>query len=156
MPLETLRQQVELPAAELVAGLLDGTGLEVADGRVRPPHTGLPPRVDKAMRTVEEWLAAEPFRAPEADALKELNLGPKELAAAIRAGRLTKIADGVVLGPEAVDQAAAILRTLPQPFTVSDARRALGTTRRVAVPLLELLDTRRITRRCDSSTRQVV
>ena len=156
MPLETLRQQVELPAAELVAGLLDGTGLEVADGRVRPPNTGLPPRVDKAMRAVEEWLAADPFRAPEADELKELNLGPKELAAAIRAGRLTKIADGVVLGPDAVDRAAAILKTLPQPFTVSDARRALGTTRRVAVPLLELLDTRRITRRCDNSTRQVV
>jgi selenocysteine-specific elongation factor len=156
MPLETLRQQVELPAAELVAGLLDGTGLEVADGRVRPPNTGLPARVDKSLRMVEQSLAAEPFRAPGADELKELNLGPKELAAAIRAGRLTKVAEGVVLGPEAVQQAAAILRTLPQPFTVSDARRALRTTRRVAVPLLELLDTRRITRRCDSSTRQVV
>ena len=39
------------------------------------------------------------------------------------------------------------LRTLPQPFTVSEARRALGTTRRVAVPLLEQLDARRVTRR---------
>ena len=33
----------------------------------------------------------------------------------------------------------AVLATLDQPFTVSAARQALGTTRRVAVPLLELL-----------------
>ena len=118
MPLETLRQQVGLPAAELVPPLLDGTGLEVADGLVRQPDTGLPPRVDKAVRTVEEWLAAEPFRAPEADELKELKLGTQELAAAVRVGRLTKIADGVVLGRRCVrpggrdpqDAAAAVHR----------------------------------------------
>ncbi|ETW21169.1 hypothetical protein MGAST_27690 [Mycobacterium gastri 'Wayne'] len=147
MPLEALRQRVGLPAAELVSELLDGTGLEVADGLVRPPGAVLPARVDKAVRTVAEWLAAEPFRAPEADELAELKLGSRELAAAVRAGRLTRVADGVVLGPDAFTRAAAILATLPQPFTVSDARRALGTTRRVAVPLLERLDALRITRR---------
>lgn len=156
MPLETLRQQVELPAAELVLSLLEGTGLQVADGLVRQPGAGLPSRVDKAVRTVEEWLAAAPFRAPEADELKDLKVGPRELAAAVRLGRLTRIAEGVVLGPDAFDRAADILKTLPQPFTVSDARRALGTTRRVAVPLLEQLDARRITRRADDGTRTVV
>ena len=40
MPLETLRQQVELPAVELVAKLLEGTGLHVADGVVRPAGRG--------------------------------------------------------------------------------------------------------------------
>ena len=156
MPLETLRQQVGLPAVELVAKLLEGTGLQVADGLVRQPGAALPPRVDKAVRTVEEWLAADPFRAPEADGLAELKLGTREVAAAVRAGRLTRIADGVVLGPDVFDLAAAVLKTLAQPFTVSDARRALGTTRRVAVPLLEQLDARRITRRGDDSTRTVV
>jgi selenocysteine-specific elongation factor len=156
MSLEALRQQAGLPAAELLPSLLDGTGLDVADGLVRPPNKAMPPRVDKAVQAVEEWLAAEPFRAPEADELKDLNLGPKELAAAVRMGRLTRIADGVVLGPDALDRAADVLKTLPQPFTVSDARRALGTTRRVAVPLLEQLDARRITRRADDSTRTVV
>ena len=86
--------------------MLDGTGLEVADGLVRQPDKGLPPRVDKAVRTLEEWLAAEPFRAPEADELAELKLGTRELAAAVRAGRLTRIADGVVLGGDAFDRAA--------------------------------------------------
>jgi selenocysteine-specific elongation factor len=105
---------------------------------------------------VEDWLAEEPFRAPEADELADLKLGPKEVAAAVRVGRLVKIADGVVLGPDALDRAAETLTTLAQPFTVSDVRRALGTTRRVAVPLLEQLDARRVTRRADDGTRTMV
>jgi selenocysteine-specific elongation factor len=112
--------------------------------------------VDEAVRMVEGWLAAEPFRAPEADELNGLGLGARELAAAVRVGRLTKIADGVVLGADAFDRAAKVLHDLPQPFTVSDAKRALGTTRRVAVPLLEALDARRITRRGGDNTRTVV
>jgi selenocysteine-specific elongation factor len=156
MPLEAVRQQASLPAAELVAELLDGTGLEVADGRVRRPGATLPPRVDKAIKAVEEWLAAEPFRAPGADELSDLDLGPKELAAAVRTGRLARIADGVVLGPDVYDRAADTLSTLPQPFTVADAKRAMDTTRRVAVPLLEELDRRRVTRRADDGTRRVV
>jgi selenocysteine-specific elongation factor len=156
MPLETLRRQAGLPAVELVSTLLDGTGLEVADGLVRQPNTGLPSRVDKAVRTLEARLGAEPFRAPGADELKELKLGNQELAAAARTGRLTRIAEGVVLGPDVFDRAAEVLKTLPESFTVSDARRALGTSRRVAVPLLEQLDVRRITRRADDGTRTVV
>ncbi|OBJ52209.1 selenocysteine-specific translation elongation factor [Mycobacterium sp. 1423905.2] len=155
MPLETLRQQLGLPAAELVSALIDGTGLEVSDGLVRPPGGGLPARVDKAVRTVEEWLADDPFRAPEADELADLKLGARELAAAVRAGRLLRIAEGIVLGPDAFERAGEILAALPQPFTVSEARRALGTSRRVAVPLLEQLDARRVTRRADDGTRTV-
>lgn len=156
MPLEALRQRVGLPAPELLAPLLAGTGLEVVDGLVRAPGASLPPRVDKAVRAIEEWLAVEPFRAPEADELADLKLGPRELAAAVRAGRLTRIADGVVLGPDALDRAAGVLAALPQPFTVSEARRALGTTRRVAVPLLEQLDAHHTTRRSADGTRTVV
>ncbi|MCA2293018.1 SelB C-terminal domain-containing protein, partial [Mycobacterium avium] len=35
-------------------------------------------------------------------------------------------------------------------------RRALGTTRRVAVPLLEQLDARRVTRRASDGTRVLI
>jgi len=51
--------------------------------------------------------------------------------------------------------AAAVLAGLPQPFTLSAARQALGTTRRVAVPLLEHLDGRGWTRRVDGTLREV-
>lgn len=153
MPLEALRRRTGLPAAELLPPLLQGTDLQVSGGVVRRPGANLPERVDKAVRTVQEWLAADPFRAPEADELAELGLGPRELAAANRAGRLTKIADGVVLGADSVDRAAQILRTLPQPFTAAEAKRALHTTRRVAIPLLEQLDVQGFTRRDADGTR---
>jgi selenocysteine-specific elongation factor len=64
-----------------------------------------------------------------------------------------RIARGVYLRPQAVPEAVRLLRALPQPFTMSAAREALGTTRRVAVPLLELLDLRKLTERVDSQRR---
>lgn len=60
------------------------------------------------------------------------------------------------MGPDALARAAGVLAGLPQPFTVSEARRALGTTRRVAVPLLEQLDARRVTRRAGDGTRVLI
>ena len=48
------------------------------------------------------------------------------------------------------------LARLPQPFTTSQARQAWGTTRRVAIPLLEHLDARGWTRREDGTTRSIV
>jgi selenocysteine-specific elongation factor len=54
-----------------------------------------------------------------------------------------------------VVSAIEALAALPQPFTLSEARQTLGTTRRVAVPLLELLDRRRLTQRMDSQLRQI-
>ena len=92
-------------------------------------------------------------RAPEAYHLADLGLGPREIAAAVRAGALLRVTDGVVLLPDAAQQAVRILAGLPQPFTLSEARRALGTTRRVAVPLLELLDRRGDTRRLPDDRR---
>ncbi|MGV0797619.1 SelB C-terminal domain-containing protein, partial [Mycolicibacterium elephantis] len=80
-------------------------------------------------------------------------LGPRELAAAVRAKRLTRVAEGVVLGADAFGRAAEVLATLAQPFTVAEAKRALNTTRRVAVPLLEQLDARGVTRRGPDGTR---
>jgi selenocysteine-specific elongation factor len=48
-----------------------------------------------------------------------------------------------------------VLARLPQPFTLSDARQALATTRRVAVPLLEMLDRRGATRRLPDGRRTI-
>jgi selenocysteine-specific elongation factor len=116
--------------------------LAVRDGRVVPAAVAptLPAAVLAGVAEVRRDLAAAPFAAPEAHRLAELGLGPRELAAAVRAGRLLRVAPGIYLLPGAEAGAAEILGGLAQPFTVSEARRALGTTRRVAVPLLELLD----------------
>lgn len=108
---------------------------------------------ERGVVAIEERLKAEPFVAPEADDLTELGLGPKELAAAERAGRLLRLKQGIVLLPSAPEEARRRLAELEQPFTLSAARKALGTTRRVAIPLLEYLDAQRITRRGDGGQR---
>ncbi|MBU5653703.1 selenocysteine-specific translation elongation factor [Corynebacterium aurimucosum] len=121
--------------------------LESVDGVLRVPGktVDLSP-AERAVAELEQRLRAEPFAAPEAADLKEWGLGPKELAAAERAGRLLRLAKGVVLLPSAPREALSVVTQLEQPFTLSAARQALGTTRRVAIPLLEHLDATGATR----------
>jgi selenocysteine-specific elongation factor len=156
VPLGALRQRLALPDAELVALLVRGTGLVVEGGLVRrEAHQSLPGQVAAAAAELLADLRDAPFAAPEAHRLRELGLGPRELAAVVRAGLLTKITDGIFLLPGATEQAVEVLATLEQPFTLSTARQALHTTRRVAVPLLELLDRRGTTQRLSDGTRVV-
>jgi len=83
-------------------------------------------------------LERSPFAAPEAARLSELGLGPRQVASLVKAGELMRISD-VVLLPGADALALEVLSGLGPEFTLSAARRALGTSRRVAVPLLEFL-----------------
>lgn len=62
----------------------------------------------------------------------------------------------MILLPQGPALAMRRLAALDQPFTTSEARQALDTTRRVAIPLLELLDSRGWTRRVDSTRRTIV
>ncbi len=48
-----------------------------------------------------------------------------------------------------------MLAELDQPFSTSQARQALGTSRRVAIPLLEYLDRARITERLPGDFRRI-
>ena len=124
--------------------------VESAEGVLRLPGqtVDLGP-AEKGIAELERRLRDEPFAAPEAEDLTELRLGPKELAAAERAGRVLRLPSGVVLLPTAPRQAQDIITGLDQPFTLSAARKALGTTRRVAIPLLEHLDSLGVTRLVD-------
>ncbi|MGN9778980.1 selenocysteine-specific translation elongation factor [Micromonospora sp. H33] len=155
-PVELLRQRLDLPDRALVTALVRPP-LRRHAGRVTgAPADTLPEPVEHAVARVRAAYAAHPFRAPEADHLADLGLGPREIGAAVRAGALLRLADNVVLLPGALDDAVRVLAGLPQPFTLSTARQALDTTRRVAVPLLELLDRRGATRRLPGDTRIVV
>ena len=124
--------------------------VDSVDGVLRlPGHAADLGPAEKGVAELEKRLRSRPFAAPEAHELKELGLGPKELAAAERAGRLLRLAGGVVLLPTAPRVAQDVVSALEQPFTLSAARQALGTTRRVAVPLLEHLDALGVTRLSD-------
>lgn len=160
LPAEAARHLLGLPDRTLVDALARGAGeprLTSRQGRLYGPGStrpALPPPIASAVDAVRRDLAGAPFRAPEADRLTRLGLTRKALAAAVSAGALLKVADGVVLLPGADDQAVAVLRGLPQPFTLSEARQALDTTRRVAVPLLEFLDAHGRTERVDDRHRR--
>jgi selenocysteine-specific elongation factor len=117
-----------------------------------PPAAAAPPGVDLLVQR----LTGSPFAAPERSELEALGLGRREISAAVAAGRLLRLPPVVVLLPDAPDRALGLLAELRQPFTPSDARQAWGTTRRVAIPLLEHLDGRGWTRRVDGARREVV
>jgi selenocysteine-specific elongation factor len=153
---ETVRRRLDLPDRGLVEALVQPP-LALREGRVvtGTGATGLPPAVASGVAALRRELSAAPFAAPEAARLSELGLGPRELAAAARAGELLRVGDAVVLLPGAQAEAAQRLAAIPAPFTLSEARRALGTTRRVAVPLLELLDRQGITARGPDDRRTV-
>jgi len=119
------------------------------------PASSLPPRVVSGICAVLTDLARAPFMAPEAGRLEDLGLDQRALAAAARAGLLLRVSEQIVLAPGAEAEAAHVLARLPQPFTTAEARQALGTTRRVAIPLLEYLDRAGITQRLPDDRRRV-
>lgn len=143
LPIEAARRAVALPDARLLEPLLRHVGrddLVLDGGRVmRSTTRGLPAPVRAAAAELRARLERDPFAAPDAAHLAELGLGERELSALVRAGALMRIADGVVLLPGADDLAVEILSRLDGEFTLSQARQTLRTSRRVAVPLLELL-----------------
>src|SRR5699024_12251739 len=145
------------PAHTLLAPLIEQAGLRQESGRITSDaNAGDLGDAEAAVVVLEHQLAQEPFSAPDADQLAELGLGDKQLAAAARAGRLLRLDGGIVLLPSTPARAMQLLARLEQPFTVSAARQALATTRRVAIPLLEHLDSRGWTRRVDSALREII
>lgn len=150
LPRAAAMDALGLSESALLGLAVAASKVEAVDGVLRlPGHAADLGPAEKGVAEVEKRLRSQPFAAPEAHELKELGLGPKELAAAERAGRLLRLAGGVVLLPTAPRVAQSVVSALEQPFTLSTARQALGTTRRVAVPLLEHLDALGVTRLAD-------
>jgi selenocysteine-specific elongation factor len=157
VPIEALRRSLNLPARELVEALV-APPFAVRRGRVglSGPVPALPKTIADAVDRLRDELVERPYHAPSSVRLAELGLGPREIAAAVRAGALQRLSGDVILLPGAVDDAVGILAALPQPFTPSQAREELGTSRRVALPLLELLDRLGATRRLPDGNRVVL
>ena len=169
------RQQAAQATSALLSAIVRKSGLLVEDGRIRSKAAvrGMG-AAEPAVQALEKDWAGSPYRAPEARVLERLRLGPREIAAAEKQGRLIRLGgsdarggagvrggtagqgDSILLGPQAPAQAMRVLTGLSQPFTTSEARKALDTTRRTVIPLLEHLDARGWTRRLDAGHREVV
>ena len=177
LPPEAARAALRLPDRALVEALarlpalgaapedalarirLDGGYLRLGEAQKSPqtqtPQPSLPPQLIAGVRAVLADLARAPFMAPEAGRLRELGLDGRAIGAAARAGLLLRVTEQIVLAPGADAEAARALAGLPQPFTAAEARQVLGTTRRVAIPLLEYLDRAGITQRLPDDRRRV-
>jgi len=162
LPVEAARSALGLPDRRLVDALVQPP-LRIRDGLVHipPPEGGgpaadLPATVVAAVRVLLADLAAAPFASPDADRLRHLGLDLRAIAAAERAGLLLRVSDHIVLAPGADAVARGVLAGLPQPFTAAEARVALQTTRRVAIPLLEFLDRAGVTQRLPDDRRQML
>ena len=156
MPRKAAMDALDLQEDALLGIAVAAAKVEQADGVLRlPGHKVDLGAAEASVAKLETWLADDPFAAPEADELQELRLGAKQLAVAENAGRLLRLSHGIVLLPSAVQEAKKRIAQLEQPFTLSAARKALSTTRRVAIPLLEYLDEQGITRRLDGGLREL-
>lgn len=148
---------------EIIAGV-EVRVVDPSTGRRRRPDHGGPVRSPDAtgddtrgapgIGALVAWLGDHPLQAPTREELDEFALTPADLAAAVARGQVARLG-GVVLAGNAVQQAEAVVRGLDQPFSVGAAARAMGTSRRVAVPLLERLDAALVTRRLPDGTREV-
>jgi selenocysteine-specific elongation factor len=158
MPRQSAAAELGLPDDAMVDALardLPGLVIEGSGVRRRDATPTVPPGIERELGALVERLADAPFDAPDATELAAAGLSERYLALAVRDGRLMRVTAGIYLRPQAVDEAVSRLAALEQPFTLSQARIALGTTRRIAVPLMELLDRTRRTTRVDSDLRAV-
>jgi selenocysteine-specific elongation factor len=147
IPVGVAAARLDLPTPGLVPSLV-APPLRLDEGRVTSQSgSSLPTALLRSLDAVAKDLAEHPYAAPTADRLAELGLDSRSVAAAVRAGRLLRLAEGVILLPGSDRDAAASLAKLPQPFTVSEARVELGSSRRVVLPLLAHLDRLGLTRR---------
>jgi len=131
-----VRRVLELPDAELLSAVVRPP-LQLREGRVVDGSADLPPAVQRAVDGVRARLAEDPFAAPEAGDLTSAGLGARELGAAVRSGQLVRIGEGIYLAPGIEAEARARPAAVAQPFTLSQARQAWGTSRQLAVPLME-------------------
>lgn len=150
MPLNELRSLLEhdprvAGVLEAFLGKLSRTGFEQAGTALRRTthRPALPPTLRAAGDKVRAALAAKPLEPPSR---KEL-AGDQEAQQALRF--LLQTGDAVEIGPDLVLLAENLARARESvrsfllargSATVSELRQALGTNRRVIVPLLEHLD----------------
>jgi selenocysteine-specific elongation factor len=136
----------------LLAALVDGRafvrrGAAVARAGHRP---ALPAHLAAAGARVRTALAAKPLEPPNRRELTPTATDRAALQFLLDTGEAVAVGEELVLLADAIDRAAAAVRAhvaARGPASASDLRQALGTTRRIMMPLLELLDRRSVTRR---------
>jgi len=136
--------------ADAVVATLVERGEIVREGSTLrlPSHApSLAGHEDEIRRLVEAVATGEPT-PPTVRELLAGGVRREVVDASVRAGMLVAVSPDIVLTPALVERALADIRAAGSDgLTVSELRERLGTSRKYAVPLLEHLDERRLTRR---------
>ena len=140
-------EMLEALLADLCNGDFIRKGSVVARTSHRPT---LPVDVQPVEKEVREALSKQPFDPPSRKAIELDPQARQVVRFLIESGEVIEIAPDVILLRESFERMKSqvvefILKN--GPATVSDLRQALGSSRRVMVPLLERLDRDGVTRR---------
>jgi len=157
LSLNSLRSMLkkQLPAPEvfdvLIAELCK-TGCVQAGVTIRqaPHRPALPPQLQGAGGKLRSVLAAKPLEPPSRKELAPDAVAQQALRFLLETGEAVEVGEEVVLLAENFNQAVAMVKKFLNEkgsATVSDLRQALGTSRRIMVPLLERLDREGLTQR---------
>ncbi len=97
---------------------------------------------EAAWESLRATLVASGWAVPR---IKEMGIDRELLHALVRQDRVVRIGEDLIYLQEQLDDIVRQLDTLPEQFTVADFRDALRLSRKYAVPLLEYLDSQRVT-----------
>ncbi len=159
MPLAELRTVLadDLPHDEsfdaLIADLCKDDFVRAgAEIRRRAHSPALPAGLQAAGAKLRAELNAKPFDPPSRGRLVADAASQQALRFLIHTGEVMELGEDVLMTAESVARAAALICQFIRmhgPATVSELRQALGSSRRVVVPLLERLDRDGVTSRKD-------
>ena len=113
-------------------------------------QTDIPPELKKEAEGILQTLATAALNPPSRKDLSPTSTSQRALAFLIRIGQVISLDEKTVLHAQAATTASTLISqhlTSQGPSTASDLRQTLGTSRRIAMPLLEYLDAQGLTRR---------
>ena len=153
--LSKLRSALRIQEAEvlesLVADLCEGDFVRKGSVVARTSHRPtLPAHVQPVEKRVLEALSKQPFDPPSRRAIESDSQARQVVRFLIQNGDVTELAPDVVLLRESFERMQSLVAEFifkNGPATVSELRQALGSSRRIMVPLLERLDRDGVTRR---------
>jgi selenocysteine-specific elongation factor len=147
----TLRDQTEDVFEALVAELCAGEFVRKGSAIARTSHRPLLPADLQPIETkIREALSQKPFDPPPRREIESDRDAQHVLRFLIESGKVIQVdSDAVLLREHFERMKAGITEFISKngPATVSDLRQALGSSRRIMVPLLERLDRDGVTRR---------
>jgi selenocysteine-specific elongation factor len=135
------------PLVDALLADLETRGVVAREGklvRLAEHRVSLSEHRDEVDRLVAAVADGEPT-PPTIAELVAAGFGREVIEAAARAGTLVRISPQLVMTPDLVRRAEAVVGEATEGITVSGFRERLGTSRKFAVPLLEHLDQRGIT-----------